>query len=265
MKYIYMISIILSSFFIYNKGWAQTSAQQYAFFIPGGAFQQNQQVQDIRLMRPRYAKTEEAESNKEETTTSSSTNTYSQDLSTENISTNAPTPQISARKKASRASSSKRNISTLPLPNRVVESAPINNYPQAPSSATKETTGATTIVFQDEQQTNTDKRTSQPVSQEVTQKLEQYQLEENTKLSTPQEKHPKKSQLSSIEQLKQKSLSSLLANIPYPDSSQPKFKQLYPYYGLELRVYQRRGKFPSNREQEEALAKANSIKRFDVK
>ena len=265
MKYIYTISIILSSFFIYTKGWAQTSAQQYAFFIPGGAFQQNQQVQDIRLMRPRYAKTEEAESNEEETTTSSSTNTYSQDLSTESINTKAPTPQISARKKASRASSSKRNISTLPLPNRVVESAPINNYPQESSSATRETTGATTIVFQDEQQTNTDKRTSQPVSQEVTQKLEQYQLEDNSQLASPQEKQHSKSQLSDIEQLKQKSLSSLLANIPYPDSSQPKFKQLYPYYGLELRVYQRRGKFPSNREQEEALAKANSIKRFDVK
>lgn len=265
MKYIYTISIILSSFFIYTNGWAQTSAQQYAFFIPGGAFQQNQKVQDIRLMRPRYAKTEEAESNEEETTTSSSTNTYSQDLSTESINTNAPTPQISARKKASRTSSSKRKISTLPLPNRVVESTPINNYPQAPSSATRETTEATTIVFQDEQQTNTDKRTSQPVSQEVTQKLEQYQLEDNSQLASPQEKQPQKLQISDIEQLKQKSLSSLLANIPYPDSSQPKFKQLYPYYGLELRVYQRRGKFPSNREQEEALAKANSIKRFDVK
>ena len=53
MKYIYTISIILSSFFIYTKGWSQASAQQYAFFIPGGAFQQNQQVQEEQAPKRR--------------------------------------------------------------------------------------------------------------------------------------------------------------------------------------------------------------------
>ena len=59
MNYLYIICLALSSLFTYKPLSAETHPLQYAFFIPGGAFQQNTRVQDIRLMKPRYAKPDE--------------------------------------------------------------------------------------------------------------------------------------------------------------------------------------------------------------
>lgn len=260
MKHTYIISIILSSFFTYKSVSANIAPQQYAFFVPTGAFQQNQKVQDIRLMRPRYAKPEEenqSTSNTQEEASNPSNNDYRAQRRTitakENTWSSDSHPQntLKNRKKSTFPITQDNIASVQPITNTVTDS-------KLPSSAT-----STNIVFQEETQPAP---ALAPMSAEVNQKLEQYQLDDNTKITTAQKEEPalQQPQISYLEELKQKSLSALLSDIPYPDSSQPKFKQLYPYYGMELRVYQRRGKFPSNREQEDTLAKANSIKRFEV-
>ena len=235
MKYTYIISIILSSFFTYKSASANIYPQQYAFFIPGGAFQQNQDVQDIRLMRPRYAPTED----ENQEASSSQRESYIPSQTTRDT---------------SQATLSSKKKSTLPI----AQKNTIQKIKNAPQNISKQSSPSTNIVFQEED------NESKSISPEISKKLEQYQLDENTQIATPKEAPTPQPKLSHIEELKQKSLTTLLNEIPYPDSSQPKFKQLYSSYGMELRVYQRRGKFPSNHEQEETLAKANSIKRFEV-
>ncbi len=69
----------------------------------------------------------------------------------------------------------------------------------------------------------------------------------------------------SASDLQHKDLSKLLALLPYPDFDQPKFKQLYAIYALDLRTLYRKGKFLPNPEQDAALAKADTMRRFEVK
>ena len=214
MKYTYIISIILSSFFTYKSASANIYPQQYAFFIPGGAFQQNQDVQDIRLMRPRYAPTED----ENQEASSSQRESYIPSQTTRDT---------------SQATLSSKKKSTLPI----AQKNTIQKIKNAPQNISKQSSPSTNIVFQEED------NESKSISPEISKKLEQYQLDENTQIATPKEAPTPQPKLSHIEELKQKSLTTLLNEIPYPDSSQPKFKQLYSSYGMELRVYQRRGKF----------------------
>lgn len=253
MKYPYIISIILSSFFIYKSAFANIYPQQYAFFIPGGAFQQNQEVQDIRLMRPRYVQTEEE---------SQANQPQPNEYPTATINSVPPQRKTSTTSQATSATS---NLSSTSLKTKKKSTLPITGNSiksvqkiKVPTTKTAPQT-STNIIFP------ADNSYSEPTPTKTITKQEKYQLDENTKLATPQQEQYSQPKLTYKEELKQKSLSSLLNKIPYPDSSQPKFKQLYSYYGMELRVYQNRGKFPRNSEQEETLAKANSIKRFDVK
>ncbi len=251
MKYPYIISIILSSFFLYKSVSANTSPQQYAFFIPSGAFQQNQEVQDIRLMRPRYVQTEEeAQENQQQTEEYSVSSPSIQSEQTQRK-TSLTSQATSASYNPSPTSLKTKKKSTLPISGNTIKSVQKIKVPSAKTS--------THIIFP------ADSSDSESTSTKTITKQEIYQLDENTKLTAPQQEETLQPKLTYKEELKQKSLSSLLNKIPYPDSSQPTFKQLYPYYGMELRVYQNRGKFPRNSKQEETLAKANSIKRFDVK
>ncbi len=71
--------------------------------------------------------------------------------------------------------------------------------------------------------------------------------------------------LSTFEIYKTGNIEELLRQIPYPDSSQPKFKQLYNLYALELRSLYKYKELPINTEQEETLKKANTIRRLEVK
>ena len=71
--------------------------------------------------------------------------------------------------------------------------------------------------------------------------------------------------LSVFETYKTGNIEKLLRQIPYPDSSQPKFKQLYNLYALELRSLYKYNELPINIEQEETLKKANSSRRLEVK
>lgn len=100
-----------------------------------------------------------------------------------------------------------------------------------------------------------------------------YQLDEDVdpkalvKKDTPEIKEEiiEEPVLSVFETYKTGNIEKLLRQIPYPDSSQPKFKQLYNLYALELRSLYKYNELPINIEQEETLKKANTIRRLEVK
>lgn len=69
----------------------------------------------------------------------------------------------------------------------------------------------------------------------------------------------------SANDLQNKDLAKLLTLLPYPDFDLPKFKQLYAIYALDLRTFYRKGELLANPEQEDVLAKANTMRRFEVK
>lgn len=245
MKYIYIICLLLSSFFTDKSSAATNESARYAFFMPQGALQQNRQVPDIRLMRPRHTKPVE------------DTQPASSDIPTEvkQIS-NKPHPQNLARTPALKNTVTSENVPQ----NTRKSSAPTRQYAQPQTQPTAKATAAA--------QPTTPKKqiiASPELSPEIEKKVQQYTLDDSP---IPQKKTATTTTaatISPLEKLKQKSLKELLADIPYPDSDLPKFKQLYADYGMELRVLERRHKLPANSEQEETLAKANTLRRFEVK
>ena len=244
MKYIYIICLLLSSFFTDKSSAATNESARYAFFMPQGALQQNRQVPDIRLMRPRHTKPVE------------DTQPASSDIPTEvkQIS-NKPHPQNLARTPTLKNTVTSENVPQ----NTRKSSAPTRQYAQPQTQPTAKATAAA--------QPTTPKKqiiASPELSPEIEKKVQQYTLDDSP---IPQKKTAATTAaaISPLEKLKQKSLKELLADIPYPDSDLPKFKQLYADYGMELRVLERRHKLPANSEQEETLAKANTLRRFEVK
>lgn len=108
------------------------------------------------------------------------------------------------------------------------------------------------------------KQTAKPaplaISPELLEKLNKYSLED-----TPLEKEENNTPAQISKPIPQKSLAQMLSDVPYPNPSLPKFQQAYASYVMDLRIFNRRGKFPVNTAQEKTLQKANSIRRFDVK
>ena len=95
-------------------------------------------------------------------------------------------------------------------------------------------------------------------------RLMQYSLDEQLseeEMSKQPEDISTSSQKADYTQL---SVEEMFKNISFPDESLPKYKQAYANYGMDLRILYRHGKLPDNREQDEALAKANTIQRFKV-
>ena len=245
MKYIYIICLLLSSFFTDKSSAATNESIRYAFFIPQGALQQNRQVPDIRLMRPRHTKPVE-----DTQPASSDTPTEVKQIS------NKPHPKNLARTPALKNTVTSENVPQ----NTRKSSAPTRQYAQPQTQPTAKATAAA-------QPTTPRKQiiASPELSPEIEKKVQQYTLDDSP--IPPQKKTATTTAaaISPLEKLKQKSLKELLADIPYPDSDLPKFKQLYADYGMELRVLERRHKLPANSEQEETLAKANTLRRFEVK
>ncbi len=245
MKYIYIICLLLSSFFTDKSSAATNESTRYAFFMPQGALQQNRQVPDIRLMRPRHTKPVE-----DTQPASSDTPTEAKQIS------NKPHPKNLARTPALKNTVTSENVPQ----NTRKSSAPTRQYAQPQTQPTAKATAAA--------QPTTPKKqiiASPELSPEIEKKVQQYTLDDSP--IPPQKKTATTTAaaISPLEKLKQKSLKELLADIPYPDSDLPKFKQLYADYGMELRVLERRHKLPANSEQEETLAKANTLRRFEVK
>lgn len=256
MKFIYMICLTLSSFFAHFPADANAAPAQYAFFIPSGSFQENVSIKDTAPIRRR--------------TTRASSQTNRQETPQETTKETPQTSQITSE-------TSKSSIAiTLPYVREVsVENQPTIAKTARPKIAKqkKQTASAPALIPAPKApqsqalQAVTPSQTSHPAPEltpEIQQKLQQYQLDDNETLTLAQEETTP-SPLSALEKFKQKSISELLATLPYPDFNLPKFKQLYALYGLELRVLNRRGKFSPNIEQEETLAKANSMRNFDVK
>ena len=245
MKYIYIICLLLSSFFTDKSSAATNESTRYAFFMPQGALQQNHQVPDIRLMRPRHTKPVE------------NTQPASSDTTTEvkQIS-NKPHPQNLARTPALKNTVTSENVPQ----NTRKSSAPTRQYAQPQTQPTAKATVAA--------QPTTPKKqiiASPELSPEIEKKVQQYTLDDSPVPPQKKTATTTAAAISPLEKLKQKSLKELLADIPYPDADLPKFKQLYADYGMELRVLERRHKLPANSEQEETLAKASTLRRFEVK
>lgn len=241
MKYIYIICLLLSSFFTDKSSAATNESTRYAFFMPQGALQQNRQVPDIRLMRPRHTKPVE-----DTQPASSDTPTAIKQIS------NKPHPQNLAR-----TPTLENTVTSESVPqNTRKSSAPARQYAQPQTqSASKATATA--------QPTTPKKQII--ASPEIEKKVQQYTLDDSPVPPQKKTAATTAAAISPLEKLKQKSLKELLADIPYPDSNLPKFKQLYADYGMELRVLERRHKLPTNSEQEKTLAKANTLRRFEVK
>lgn len=247
MKYFYIICLALSSFFTYKHLSADEQSRQYAIFIPADAFQQNNE------------------------TTAPLRYNHTQNNTTVKKQTNNTANQPKTSEKTANTITTKPKIS-LPYVKKVV-SVTNKTIPDQPKTQQPASTDSANLV--NKQTAPAPLASTKPqyelpapptMSAEIKEKLNKYSLNDNkeTKLRPSPEKNTK-NQLSSLERFKQKSINEMLATIPYPDNSQPKFKQIYSLYGIELRVLNRRGSLPLNQEQENTLAKADTIRRFEVK
>lgn len=227
MKYTYIICLTLSSFFTYKQLTADTNANVNAFFIPGGAFQQNTQTTDIQKMKPRY-------------TQDSHVNTQQTDIS--NTTHSNATPSSATAKQAT---------------NTAKQSQKKNSQPAQTTQKTTEPQSASPALSSTAQN---NKRKSKPTSKYTLQDDVSTPAAQTKTQEVALETH-----LSKIEKFEQKSIKEMLNMLPAPNFKLPKYQQIYALYGLELRSAYRRGSLPANYEQEATLAKANSIRRFPVK
>ena len=67
-----------------------------------------------------------------------------------------------------------------------------------------------------------------------------------------------------IDNIKEKSISETLAEIPFPSDDMIKYQKAYLDYVMALRILYRTKKFQPNHRQEETLGKAKSIRRFEI-
>lgn len=229
MKYTYIICLALSSFFTYKQLIADTNAHINAFFIPGGAFQQNTQTTDIQKMKPRYSQ-------------DSHTDTQQADISNTIQSNTKPSSAVTKQAINTAKQTQEKNRKTAQTTQKTTVSQPV-----LPSSSST---------------SKNNKSKSKPTSKYT---LQDDISAPAPQTKTKTQEVPLETQLSKIEEFEQKSIKEMLNILPSPDFKLPKYQQIYALYGLELRSAYRRGKLPANYEQEATLAKANSIRRFPVK
>ena len=234
----------MSSFFIYKSLQARETELQYAFFIPGGAFQENTTVTEINL-KPRYPK--EAPSTQQEDDSSKNKNTPKENNIRKKISLPVEVPVLGKR---------------------IIKKEDFNNKKAKPLNKPvrkKETPPPTPVVVIKE---------SSPQIIQTSTSSNKYELEENIPVLTAEhiiieddakEEAPISPTLSPLEELLQADVEDLLKTIERPDSTQPLFKQLYGLYGIELRSLYRHKELPPNLSLEDTLQKANSMLRFEVK
>lgn len=244
MRYIYIICLTLSSLFAYKYATATTQMRQYAFFMPNNAFEDNTSVKDIENMRPRYDKPvyeeyydDEDDYEDEEDYEDEYDEPINNAANTSSPSKDSIDPEIVLPyvKKAIQVVKSKETEKTT---------APITQ----PQTATKKTSGL---------------KKAPELTEAIQKVLQKYTLEDTSTTSETTDNPPPVT-AETLKQLENKNLSKMLEEIPYPDRTLPRFKQLYSIYGMELRVLYRRGELPKNKEQEDTLAKANSFRRFTV-
>lgn len=246
MKYFYIGCLILSSLFTYKHSLAKDHLLELAFFVPKGAFQQNTAVKDIELMRPRQA----------ETPTESSSSKTSQDTPVQTPS--AASDNTSQPLKISRPYVKKK---VTPQKKIIITDTQTAQEPLLTTAEPEKKTPDTPTVVQADAPVSTEPE----ITAEIQQKLNKYSLDDPAPLPSTSTTNTLRPQTPDMEKITPQNLAEMLEKIPLPNFDLPKFKQLYSTYGMELRILHRRGKLPYNSEQEDTLAKANTLERFEVK
>lgn len=244
MRYFYIICLVLSSFFIYHQSSADNIGRQYAFFVPGSAYQENTAVNNLDSIQPRYKKTRA--SNKP-TQTSPSKNQKNKIKTAEKlkrpitqkplkeIADTNPTPQIKDKETlviTKQADTVKEETPIITATETAVTSAPVIETPATPQ-------------FSEEEMNR------------IREKAAQYNIDDDDDFIIAPT-------ITEASQNKEKSLSAMLSEIPYPNPDEPSFKQTFGKYGIALRTLYRQKTLPKDYEQDRILAKATSIKRFKV-
>lgn len=247
MRYFYMTCLILSSFFICNHSIAENITRQYAFFIPNNVYDKNTTVNSIDSIRPRYTLATQKGTNPKENTQKNNNR--------DKITLPFSRPPITGKI----ANDTEVSLKTNSIPQK--DSSPSKTAPQpSPESNTNIITKESAPIEAKQIVHTADSYSSQPSSQTKS-NTSKYNLDDDFLTDI------KKAEAKIIKpQLpKEKTITERLAEIPFPDLEQPRYKQVFGNYGITLRTLYRQNEMPADYEQDEILAKANSIKRFLVK
>jgi len=242
MRYFYIICLVLSSFFIYNLSSADNIERQYAFFVPGSAYQENTAINNLDSIQPRYKKTRV-----NNTQTPPSKNKIKATEKLTRPVTKKPLKEIADAKPVPQIKDKKTTIATKQQANTIKEDSPIIN-----TAETTDTPLAPVV------ETPTTPQLSEEELNRIKEKAAQYNIDDDDDFVIA----PAFSD--EAEQKKEKTINAMLSEIPYPNSDEPKFKQAFGKYGIALRTLYRQKTMPNDYEQDKILAKATSIKRFKV-
>jgi hypothetical protein len=240
MRYFYITCLILSSFFIYNQSSAENISRQYAFFVPNNVYNENTTINNIDSMRPRHAPS--AQKN------------------------------IKSKPKQQRA---KKNLpfTRPPLVGKIPDTETTTNT----VSTLEKNTLSQNVTSSQSADSATDTINTKPTSPTIQTSNQVIDTHTPTQNTPPASKYNldedfiteiKKAETKTINvkpEKTEKTISERLAEIPFPDPEQPKYKQIFGNYGITLRTLYRQNEMPADYEQDEVLSKANSIKRFLVK
>lgn len=128
------------------------------------------------------------------------------------------------------------------------------NTPQKEKIATKKT------PLKNQSETKTTVK-----NKEKSKKTLVYKEKPKQENKTPKEEKIKQNiAATNINNTKEKSISEIFAEIPFPSDNMIKYQKAYLDYVMSLRVLYRTKKFPPNPKQEETLSKAKSIRRFEI-
>ena len=225
MKYIYILLLVLSTFFINNSLYAKEFIKINAFFLPENSIQSNTTIKEL--------------------------------TPTKKIKKNSPQKSTLTRKQRP-SSASKR---TLPVQHNKLK----KQTQTPPSSSTLSTpqkrklkritpTAIPTLAVDTPSQ-------PQAPKYKLDDNPNQHLLEKKQEEVVTIKEKPK---LSELEILKQTEISKILESIPYPTTKEPRYRQLYENHVMDLRVLYQRGKLNQSLKLEKILEKANSMRRFEV-
>ena len=245
MKYIYLILIALSSFFTNKSLQANQDGTQIAFFMPPNSMQQNIYIPAI------------------------SNNTLQQDIQSTKENSNISQPNIASQEinEIEPTITPQKNTPAPKKKSPTVAKTLNKKQPKQDKQAT--TTKATTKVAPTTVQPTDFSNIEFDSNVNLNTEKENNEIEknspENEETKTASSSSDLENTTSYIKQLYQKDLKELLYSVPYPNKKQPKYKQLYNIYLLDLRGLYRYKKLSENIEQNLTLKKAKSMKKFEVK
>lgn len=224
MKYIYILLLVLSTFFINNSLHAKELTLINAFFLPEDSIQSNTTIKELAPPKK--------------------------------IKKNSPKKSTLTRKQ--RRSSTSTPNRTLPVQHGKLKKQTISSQSTpAPQKRRLKQTIPTAIP------TTIADTPSQPQKSKYTldDNPNQHLLEKKQEEVITIKEKPK---LSELEILKQTEISKILESIPYPTTQEPRFRQLYENHVMDLRVLYRRGKLNPSLQLEKTLEKAKTMRRFEV-